>query len=371
MKISICGDFTTKGNGAKAVAKGSALSSSVLKLLQESNLNVVNLESPVVTDKSCATQKSGPSLNTDFIAVEYLKKCGFNLVTLANNHFYDYGRHGVENTIDALNKNEIGYVGGGLTAEEYRKVYYYNHDGIRVAILNYCESEFSVTDNEGSNPMNPIHVFNDLREAKKHSDYRIVITHGGHEGYNLPSPRMKELYRFFIDAGADVVCNHHQHCYSGYEKYNGGHIFYGLGNFFFYDTHPNRQKNDIWNYGYIVSLEINLNGLTCHPIAYSQCLNSLTINLLEAEDEEAFWKNYNNLSSIIQDEKLLEESFRVWCNQQRDLMLSWLSPYSNRYLLALCRRGLLPKFLGKKKRIQLFNCIRCESHRDILIKSLE
>ena len=29
------------------------------------------------------------------------------------------------------------------------------------------------------------------------------------------------MYRFFIDASADAVINHHQHCYSGYEEYHG------------------------------------------------------------------------------------------------------------------------------------------------------
>lgn len=51
--------------------------------------------------------------------------------------------------------------------------------------------------------------------------------HGGHEHYQLPSLRMQETYRFFIDAGADVVVNHHQHCFSGYEIYNNKYIFMG------------------------------------------------------------------------------------------------------------------------------------------------
>lgn len=42
---------------------------------------------------------------------------------------------------------------------------------------------------------------------------------------------MQEIYRFFVDIGADAVINHHQHCYSGYEVYKEKPIFYGLGNF--------------------------------------------------------------------------------------------------------------------------------------------
>ena len=75
--------------------------------------------------------------------------------------------------------------------------------------------------------MNPISIYYDLLEARKNADIIICITHGGHEGYNLPSPRMQSLYRFSIDCGADVVVNHHQHCYSGYEQYHNGYIFFG------------------------------------------------------------------------------------------------------------------------------------------------
>ena len=52
-----------------------------------------------------------------------------------------------------------------------------------------------------------------------------------------------------MDIGADVVVNCHQHCFSGCEIYNGKHIFYGLGNFFF--DWPER-RNGMWNKGYML-----------------------------------------------------------------------------------------------------------------------
>lgn len=63
---------------------------------------------------------------------------------------------------------------------------------------------------------------------------------------------IKGFINYYVDCGADAVINHHQHCYSGYEKYNEKPIFYGLGNFAI-DWHP----NDLWTTGIFVILSTN------------------------------------------------------------------------------------------------------------------
>lgn len=92
------------------------------------------------------------------------------------------------------------------------------------------------------------------------------LYHGGKEHYQLPTPRMQKDYRFFVDAGADVVINHHQHCYSGYEQYNDKYIFYGLGNFCFEST----LRNSIWNEGYMLKLKFE-DIISFELIPYVQC----------------------------------------------------------------------------------------------------
>ncbi|MBQ8935725.1 MAG: CapA family protein, partial [Oscillospiraceae bacterium] len=131
----------------------------------------------------------------------------------------DYGQVGVEDTINCL-AGKIYCVGGGKTLAEARAILYKQIGGKAVAIINFCENEWSIArkDRGGSNPMNVITNFNDIRTAREESDLVVVIVHGGVEHYSLPTPRMKELYRFYIDAGADVVINHHQHCFSGWMK---------------------------------------------------------------------------------------------------------------------------------------------------------
>ena len=45
----------------------------------------------------------------------------------------------------------------------------------------------------------------EITDCKKETDYVIVIIHGGVEHHQLPSMRMKKLYRYFVDCGADAV----------------------------------------------------------------------------------------------------------------------------------------------------------------------
>lgn len=365
MKLIICGDFVTAGRGMDAVRNSTALSSEVVELLEEADFSIVNLEAPVADASDSPIRKVGPHLRTSLETLKYLKLCGVDVVTLANNHFYDYGREGVCKTIEACEEFGLLHVGGGRTEEERQSILYIEKDDTRVAILNYCESEFSVVDGEGSNPIDPIHVYRDLQLAKENSDYRIVICHGGHEGYQLPSPRMKDWYHFFVEAGADIVCNHHQHCFSGIEQYQGGMIFYGLGNFFFDDHRPVRQRSDIWNFGYMVSLNITKGEINASVIPYKQCVNDASTVLLDLDEKIQFEEEFSKFSSIINDDERLASTFNVMCKQQQRNFLVWFSPFTNRILMALCRRKLIPSFINQKKRLQLLNILRCEAHHDI------
>ena len=366
MRITIAGDFATTDRGESAVLAKNAFSSEIIKLFQQSDLSIVNLEEPIVLDKGKAIKKVGPNLSTIKETIPYLKECGINVVTLANNHFLDYGKYGAEMTIRLLKDNNINYVGAGLTDKEKRRIYYHSDGDTKIAILNYCEYEFSIAKGYGCNHMNPFVVYEDILEAKSKADVTIVITHGGHEGYNKPSPRMQELYRFFISAGADIVINHHQHCYSGYEVYRNGYIYYGLGNLFF-DHRVVKKHEKGWNEGFILELFIergNIENINIHP--YQQCVgNNVTVELLEGDEANVFERELISLNEIINDSELLSDNFQVFVEQQKKNYLTLFSPYTSRVLKALCRRGFLPSFLTEKKRLEYLNLFQCESHHDV------
>lgn len=369
MKIIIGGDFTTQYRGLKSLLDEKAFSPTIIEHFHNTDYTILNLESPVADEFCSPINKVGPCLKTSEEAITFLKRSGIHAVTLANNHFFDYGRKAVNKTIECLTNEDIDYVGGGRTNEELRNLLYKQIGNERIVILNYCEKEFSIQDGIGSNHLNPISVFYDIQKAKKNADIIIVITHGGHEHYQLPSPRMQELYRYIVDLGANIVINHHQHCYSGYEKYHNGTIFYGLGNFFFDD----KTLKGNWNEGFYVELEITNHQIVDYKLfPYIQCTTKeATVNLMNKTEKEKFMSNIMDLNSIISDNTKLKESFNHYCESKAKGYTIDFTPYSNRYLKALCKRGFLPSFFSYKRKKIALNDIQCESHRDIMLYALK
>lgn len=333
-------------------------------VIAKSDYSIANFECPVVIHDAKPIIKQGPNLKTNLNGLKGLKYAGFDCVTLANNHFYDFGEGGVDDTLSTLQELKIDYCGGGKNIAQASKILYKDIKGERLAIINCCEHEFSIaqTNKGGSNPQNPIQQFYAITEARQNADYVLVIVHGGHEHYQLPSPRMKEIYRFFIDAGADAVVNHHQHCYSGYEVYKGKPIFYGLGNFVF-DSEPVIQ-NDIWNYGYMAELSFTKDKVDYFIRPYSQCDTNVGVKMLE---KNAFDKKLSELNAVItNDESLLkatEDFYSATCQAWGRI----IEPINNRYYIAAVRRGLAPSLISKNRKLCAENYICCESHRDKLI----
>lgn len=370
IKITIAGDFIPQKRGISSIIQKNAIDKNILDLWHDSDLNIINLECPVVTSSDAKPIcKEGSALKTDIKAVEYLKECGIQMVTLANNHIYDYGMLGMQNTISALQANKISHIGGGANLAEASRYRIVTLNDIKIAILNFCEHEFSIASQTkgGSNPINPIQNYHSIRHAKKEADYAIVIVHGGIEDYPLPTPYIKELYRFYAAVGADAVVAHHPHCISGFEIYNNTPIFYSLGNFFF-DNESEIQTS--WNTGYILQLILDSGKISykIHPIL--QCTKEAETSLLDKTGQAEINRHLQHLSRIISDDQLLAESHRQWIAKHKRHILSRFLPYSNKYLRALYRRNMFPSFMNKKQKIHLLNAVQCESHRQNLIEYL-
>jgi len=371
MNILIAGDYCPNERLAPLIEKEnySFVFGQILPLLSKVDFSIVNFECPVVAANIKPILKQGPNLSCSYKAVEALKWAGFNCVTLANNHFNDYGGEGCVTTFETLQSAGIDYVGGGRTLEEAQRIYYTTINDKILAVVNFCEHEFSIATRKvaGSAPLDLIDNYGQIKEARLNADYVVVIVHGGHEYYQLPSPRMKKTYHWFIELGADIVINHHQHCYSGFEIYKGKPIFYGLGNFCF---DGNRCGKDIWNEGYIVSLILDEDRIDYTLIPYTQCSDNPKIELMEEEKKESFYNNIEKINEVINDDSALEHFFDKWCKEQYSNIKYALTPYTNRFMRALWYRGLLPSFLSTKRLVSLYNKIQCEAHRDVLMSYL-
>lgn len=341
-------------------------------ILSGHDLIITNLECALKYKDEKPIIKEGPSLYSNEEQLKYITCYGKTLFTIANNHTLDYGYEGFNNIIDYCKNNSVEFVGGGKNSEEASKPFYFEKDKCKIAIINCCEQEFSIAGDmtSGANPMEPIKIYNQIQQAKNKASIIIVIAHGGHEYYQLPSPRLQENYRFFIDAGANAVVGHHPHCISGMEEYKDGIIFYSLGNFYF--NNKNRDRS-VWNEGFCLNIKIDSVAQkisTYEKIPYVQCYNNNKILKLREPDLSIFNNKFDELSSIIVDDMRLNEKYCKYKKSQERKAISRILPYTNRYLVALYKRGYLPSLLSRKDLATRLNAVRCESHRELLISAL-
>lgn len=368
-RLLIAGDFAPQNRIAEMIEKSDySFFEEVRQYTSNTDYSLLNLECPIADNTCQPIVKSGPNLKCSFSALEAIKYAGFNGVTLANNHLKDYGERAVVMTIKALENSSIDYVGGGKTLKDSRLPLVCTVEDKKVAIINICESEFSIATrySAGAAPIDLIENQRTIAFCKSHNDYVIVITHGGHEMYQLPSPMMQRMYRWFIDMGADAVVNHHQHCYSGYEVYNGNPIIYGLGNFCFDKA---SYHNSIWNKGYMVVLNL-ADEVEFDLIPYVQCDEKPSIRFYKEKELEEFNHNIAALNNIITDPLLVEAYFDRYCKDSQKHVLGLFSPFSNRYLRGAAQKGFIPFFLPKKKIARLYDYINCEAHKNVALKCL-
>jgi len=368
-KILIAGDFCPQNRVAQQIDRGDyePVLGQVRDVTAKADYSIVNFECPITKGGEKPIVKQGPNLCCSAKGVEAIKWTGFSCVTLANNHFRDYGNEGVMNTLETCRKASVDTVGGGVNLQEASSTLYKKIGEKTLAIINCCENEFSIaTDIQGgSNPLNPVQQYYAIRDAKEKADYVLVIVHGGHEHWQLPSPRMVETYRFFIDAGADAVVNHHQHCYSGFEVYNGKPVFYGLGNFCF-DRKGNWGTK--WHEGLMLMMSFGQGKVDYEIFPFKQCLEKPSVELL---DKGAFEIPLIKLNRVLRDEKRLAEETEKFYATALDKMSEVFEPLNGRYYLAGKRRGWLPSLISKRRKLLAENVICCESHRDKMLYYLK
>ena len=364
MRICVAGDFCPQDRVADIIEKGDfeSVLGDVLPYIERGDFSIVNFECPVTNGVEKPIPKQGPSLSCSSKGIEAVKWAGFDCVTLANNHFYDYGEEGVANTLNACKANGLDMVGGGMDIEQASKTLFKNIQGQTVAVINCCEHEFSIATSHsaGSNPLNPVQQYYAIQEARQKADFVLVIVHGGYEHFQLPSVRMVETYRFFIDAGADVVVNHHQHCFSGYEIYKNKPIIYGLGNFCF--DNPS-VRSGIWTEGYIVSINLEADGISFELTPYRQCAD---VPCVEVLPQSSYQNRLEELNSTITDSDKLESALNAYLGLCCSGYSVIFEPLNSRYYLGAKRRGWLPSLISKSRKLLAQNFVLCESHREKL-----
>lgn len=234
--LRFAGDCMLAGSYAADVGEDIHRAFSASTLIREADLAVVNLENPVTVRGTRVPKPFNFRMHPRFLRV--ITEAGIDVVSLANNHVYDYGAEGLFDTISYLDSAGIGHVGAGRTRDEARRPVRRFLKGREVGILAYYgggEAPRAGGNKPGVAGRDLPSVVTDIRALKATNDsiFVIVVLHWGTELAAVPDRSQQEFGRAVIDAGADAVIGHHPHVLQGIERYGRGVIVYSLGNYIF------------------------------------------------------------------------------------------------------------------------------------------
>lgn len=192
----------------------------VRPLFEQDDLTIVNLEG-VLSDSSEGENKDktyrfrGPK---DFIHI--LTSGSVEMVSLANNHTFDYGERGYQDTQTALDAAGVAHFGG-------RSVYIHELNGVKIAFLGLSYTE--------ENREERAWIQEEIRRLEREEGVNAVVFtyHGGREYSEVRTQKQEDIAQLAIDAGADLVIMHHPHVVQGMSVMENRSVLYSLGNFCF------------------------------------------------------------------------------------------------------------------------------------------
>lgn len=238
--VSFADDYLPARNYTSQGIDG-AFDKDIQKIMKTADIFMLNNEF-CYTKRGTAVPK-GYNFRAEPERVKRLFEMGVDIVSIANNHAYDYGREGFEDTIQTLNDAGMPYVGGGMNLEDAKShIVYFIANGIKIGYIAATQVERdepvftqpATVDTPGVvRCFEPELVNEMIREARKQCDFVIVYPHWGTELVKETQEDQQALAHSFIDAGADVVIGGHPHCLQGAEYYKGAPVFYSLSNFSF------------------------------------------------------------------------------------------------------------------------------------------
>lgn len=238
------------------------------------------------------------TFRADPLSVELLDTFGTDIVSLANNHVWDYGEEALLDTFDVLESAQIPYIGAGRDLEEAEQIYYYIINGRKIAFVSatqiektYNYTKEATADSPGVlKTLDPEKFLAVIREAERKSDYVIVYVHWGTEGMLYPDQDQRTLAQKYVDAGADVIIGNHAHRLQGVSYIDGVPVVYSLGNFWF-------STGTI--YTTILQIQISDDGEL--SVAMLPCLQQdmTTSMLLEQSEIDGFYQYIADLSENV------------------------------------------------------------------------
>lgn len=374
IRLFFAGDFCSKPSTSRIT-----VSEDLKGLIKSCDFRVVNFEVPLKPENvNLPYQKRGRFFQNDDVP-DFLRKLGFNLFTIANNHTFDWGVDGFWKTKNALGDSSFG----AGTYEEAYKVKVVEVHGLKIGFLGLSFAAYTgvfsdITKHEGLGCayINDLKVNHVIIEAKRSLDYLFVLPHDGIEYIDIPMPETIARYRDFIDYGADGVIAAHPHCPQGWETYKGKPIFYSLGNFLFnskegYDYRAWNRPH--WYEGLCVVMTIESDKLRWEVV------NTRNVDNVGIEiDNNDKRDNHNKVvCGYLSDKEQYERRLKTVCKElgKKEVLIVDETFHLNN--LKTCTKILLRYWLSKIRRKDFTNDYRLQrllthdARRNLLMWSLK
>lgn len=283
-------------------------SEDLLDEMQSADILMINNEF-AYTDRGTALAGKAYTFRANPSRVALMSDLGADIVSVANNHVYDYDEIGLLDTLNTLSMAEMPYVGAGVNLEEAKKPAYFIIGGRKIAIVAATQIERTLNytkEATGVEPgvmkcLHPEAFCETIREAKANADFVLVFPHWGTEGNANYGADQVALARAFVEAGADAIIGGHTHCLQTVEYMDDVPIFYSLGNYWFsttgnmpatYDTGLAQihitPEGEIESYFIPCQFDAGVTSkLNSEDIAYSNIIDSLNGLSLTAYIDEA------------------------------------------------------------------------------------
>ncbi|WP_407412697.1 CapA family protein [Methanobrevibacter sp.] len=276
VSIAVTGDVMFARNMPGVLSLDSSPFSGVSNVTSNVDLLLINFENAATYSDNALKDDVPLKCSPNYVP---LAKANNNTVaSLANNHAFDYGIEGMQDTVKYLKDAGITPIGAGNSQDEAQQAVVQDINGRKITILNYMDAdnfaEYSYEVMPYANGSNPGYSAYNYEDASKQisqnndSDLIIAYLHFGNEYSTSPNENQVKIAHELIDLGADVVIGSHPHVPQGIEMYNGKPIFYSLGNFIF------DQSNPATHVAYFVEIDLvgDVGQCTVYPIYISNYL---------------------------------------------------------------------------------------------------
>ena len=240
-RIAVAGDFLPAGAIAFPGNRDwSGMAQDLAPWFDNVDISFVNLECSLDVDglpASCLCGL-GQTVSASSAALDYLAAIRAKVVSIANNHSYDFASEGVDRTRAALTRREMAPLGAGHNLQSVPEIFVWRGPGdIRVGFWAAAKasSDLARRSAPGVEPATIQRAQQALDEMKRQeAHFCIALLHAGCLRTNRPDPEDVTLMNSFATLGFNLVAASHSHRVSGSKiiataPNTASFCFYGLG----------------------------------------------------------------------------------------------------------------------------------------------